>query len=383
LPLHILYQLKEHGTYAVRWTELRHGLENGHLVEKIVAQSEWTTFEVQQPTNKQRKTWIQQELAMTPSDPGVLVGDHLPNLLAAASDSRALRVFLEQLYSPSDLFSSVALNGLRFFPEEQMANEALSLMQRRGPNQSMAYLVSWHPRAFQKFQREIVRIALAGVQSDTPKDTAGSLKILMFVAHRPTSDFPINTPLVKSADEQVLAAAPSIIAHGDSPSAQTLAEYLGQIKTDRARDLLWQIAERRSGAEREQATIALTWIGDERDLSRLADWLVAPGDQDGYGRDRAGLAYMLVHAWGDKSIPYLEKALSDSPYAFVRTQCAEELVLQGRQSAFPFFLDAVENNRFYKQEMLGWLKQHYSSQLLPDADDATVAAFLKSRISQR
>jgi len=64
----------------------------------------------------------------------------------------------------------------------------------------------------------------------------------------------------------------------------------------------------------------------------------------------------------------------------VRTQSAEELALRGRPIAFRFFLDAVEGNRFYKQELVVWLKTHFANELPSSADDATVIAFLEARL---
>jgi hypothetical protein len=132
----------------------------------------------------------------------------------------------------------------------------------------------------------------------------------------------------------------------------------------------------------EQALIALTWIGDAQDLPRLAELFIQPGDADKYGRDLASLPYSLVRAYGDATVPYLERAVSESPYAFVRTQSAEELALRGRPVAFQFFLDAVENRRFYKQELVGWVKTHFPNEVPGSADDAIVIAFLKTRMQQ-
>lgn len=160
-----------------------------------------------------------------------------------------------------------------------------------------------------------------------------------------------------------------------------MAEYLGSIKSHNARDLLWQVAERPESAQ-EQALIALTWIGDAQDLPRLPELLIKPGDADKYGRNLASLPSHLVRAYGDSAIPYSERAVSESPYAFVKTQSAEELALRGRPIAFDFFRDAVEKDRFYKQELVGWLKRHFANELPGSADDAAIAAFLKARLYQ-
>jgi hypothetical protein len=57
-----------------------------------------------------------------------------------------------------------------------------------------------------------------------------------------------------------------------------------------------------------------------------------------------------------------------------------ELALRGSPVAFRFFLDAVENNRFYKQELVGWLKTHFPNQIHDSEDDAGVIAFLRPRL---
>jgi hypothetical protein len=176
----------------------------------------------------------------------------------------------------------------------------------------------------------------------------------------------------------VLTAAPELI--GKSPDvSQILAEYLGGIKSQSARQLLWKVAERPEPAH-EQALIALTWIGDQQDLPRLSDLLIKPGDADKYGRDLASLPNQLVRAYGARAIPYLERVVSESPYAFVRTQSAEELALLERPIAFRFFVDAIENDRFYKRELVIWLKTHLPKEMPESADDTTVLAFLKTRL---
>lgn len=210
---------------------------------------------------------------------------------------------------------------------------------------------------------------------------AATLKMLGFLVHPGTFHWPSDSETPARSDLAVLAAASELM--GRSPDvAQILAEYLGSIKSHNARDLLWQVTERPEPAH-EQALIALTWIAEAQDLPRLSELLIKPGDADKYGRELASLPYHLVRAYGDRAIPHLERALSESPYAFVKTQSAEQLALRGRSMAFGFFLDAVEENRFYKQELVVWLKTHFANELPSSADDATVLAFLKARLQQR
>jgi hypothetical protein len=90
----------------------------------------------------------------------------------------------------------------------------------------------------------------------------------------------------------VRAAAPELIGRSSEVS-QILAEYLGGIKSQSSRELLWQVAERPEPAH-EQALIALTWIGDAQDLPRLSELLLKPADTVKHGRDLASLPYHLV-----------------------------------------------------------------------------------------
>jgi hypothetical protein len=202
--------------------------------------------------------------------------------------------------------------------------------------------------------------------------------MLSFLVHVGNFHWPAESDTPARSDSAVLAAAPELT--GRSPQvSQQLAEYLGSIKNQTARDFLWKIAESPEPSH-EQALIALTWIGESQDLPRLAELLIKSGDSDTYGRDLASLPHHLLRAYGASAIPYLERALSDSPYPFVKTQSAEELALRGRPTAFRFFLDGVEANRFYKPELVGWLKTHFANELPSSADDTTVIAFLKGRL---
>ncbi|HZV90279.1 MAG TPA: hypothetical protein VFF95_22215 [Candidatus Binatus sp.] len=380
LPLHLRYALEKPGIYSVRWTEVRHRFQNGQMAEEVVAQSDWLDFEVRQSTPEQRKEWFERQRARVPSDAGEFVGDLLPSLLAYAPNPQALQVVLEQLYSTEPLIHACALGSLRLFREEDIRSQTVDILHHRGPNEGLAYEISWHAPWFQDQKEDIVRTVVPYLHARKDWQVAAALKMLVFVAHPGTFHWPPDSQVPAKSDQAVLEAAPELMDRSSEVS-QILAEYLGGIKSPGSRHLLWQVAARPEPAH-EQALIALTWIGEVQDLPRLAELLIQPGDADKYGRDIASLPYSLVRAYGDAAVPYLERAVSESPYAFVRTQSAEELALRGRPVAFRFFLDAVENGRFYKPELVGWLKTHFSNEMPASADDATVIAFLKARLQQ-
>jgi hypothetical protein len=379
LPLHLGYSLDKPGIYSLRWTVVRHNFQNGQITETVVAQSDWLDFEVRQSTPEQRKDWFEKQHARVPSDAGEFVGDFLPSLLANAPDPRGLRVVLEQMYSTGTLIPGCSLASLRFYREEDIRSQVLDMLHLRGPNEGLAYVISWHASWFQDRKDDIVRTAMPYLHSREDWQVAATLKMLGFLVHLGNFHWPPDSEVPAKSDQAVLAAAQELIGRSSEVS-QILAEYLGGIKSPGSRHLLWQVAARPEPAH-EQALIALTWIGDAQDLPRLAELLIQPGDVDKYGRDLASLPYSLVRAYGDAAVPYLERALSESPYAFVRTQSAEELALRGRPVAFQFFMDAVENGRFYKQELVGWLKMQFPKELPSSGDDATVITFLKTRLN--
>jgi hypothetical protein len=357
--------------YSVRWTEVWSNV--------VVAQSDWTTFELKQSKPEQRDAWLKKQLKTVPSNSGLLVGDFLPSLLAAAPNPQVLQAALEQTYSTQQIVRSCALASLRLFPEKDIQTHVVELLHRQGPSEPIAYLLSWQAPLFQDRQEDLVLAILPYLHSRLDWQVAAALKTLEFLVHLGNFHSPANSTIPTRSDQEVLAVAPQLIARGAELS-QPLAEYLGGIKSDSARELLVRMAES-SEAGHEQAMIALTWIGDARDLVRLGDLLLKPGDADKYGRDRASLPYSLVRGYGDQSIPYLEKAVSESPYVFVRTESAKELALKGQPLAFRFFLDAVENHQFYKPELITWLMGQFPNEL-PHSDDATVIAFLESRLKQ-
>jgi len=163
-------------------------------------------------------------------------------------------------------------------------------------------------------------------------------------------------------------------------AVQQLAEYLGAMQSSpRAHELLLQIAERSDNAG-EQARGCLTWHPRAEDLAHLAAVLVAPGDADSRGTDRSSLPYALVKGYGDDALPYLENAVANSSYVWVRVQSAEQLALHNRPVGFQFLLDAVEANRPYKGEVIRWIRQNFSMAFAADANEQQIAAFLRGRI---
>jgi hypothetical protein len=173
------YALEKPGIYSVRWTEVRHNFQNGQMAEEVVAQSDWLDFEVRQSTPEQRKDSFQKQQARVPSDQGEFVGDLLPSLLATAPDPQALHVVLDRLYSNEPLIHACALGSLRLFREEDIRTEVVDILHRGGPNDGLAYEISWHAAWFQDQKEDIVRTVVPYLHAQKDWQVAAALKMLV------------------------------------------------------------------------------------------------------------------------------------------------------------------------------------------------------------
>jgi hypothetical protein len=89
----------------------------------------------------------------------------------------------------------------------------------------------------------------------------------------------------------------------------------------------------------------------------------------------------LHRAYGDASLPFLEKMLSGSTSIWVRTESARELVLAGQPSGFLFMTDAIEHGRRYRAEMVQFLRDRFPE--LRQADEARIVSFLRAKSSTK
>ena len=373
LPLHLGFAIDTPGTYSVRWSVVTADDIGRPGQPRLLAESDWLDFNVVTPTPAERETWLTALLASRPTAVGPYVGDYLPSLLAALPDRRVVKEVLDGLYSDQGLIQACAFGVFQNLPNSITVPAVLESLHQRGPVGSLAYFVSWHKALFQDHRDEIVRTATSYLGSKNDTIVEGALRMLMFSL---AFDWADDSTAMREADVAVEAAAPAL-AQRLGPVAHTLATYLPGIKSPASRAQLWQQVARGS-TDREQALIALTWIADPMDLGRIGDLLVQPGNADPRGTDLASLPYALARAYGDAAIPYLQRALADSPYVWVRTQSARQLALAGRVEAFRFFLEAVTENRFYRAELVSWLRITFH---LPDnASEAEVVAFLNERV---
>lgn len=73
--------------------------------------------------------------------------------------------------------------------------------------------------------------------------------------------------------------------------------------------------------------------------------------------------------------------LQRSPYVFVRTASARELVNAGRPSGFAFIVDAIEQNRPYRGDMIRFLRERFPE--LGQEDDAAALHLAQSKANAK
>jgi len=367
LPLHLGFSIDKPGRYSVRWTV------QGGMSKETLAQSDWLDFDVRAANPAARETWLRTLLASPSADDGAYVGDHLPSLLAADDDPRVVRTLLDVTHLPEGIVSSYALGGLRTVPAEVVVPLTLEHLRRRGPSSGLAYFMSWHAPWFRDYREEILGIASQSLKSADDGVVVGALHAIRFAGH---FDLPRTAPAVRDAHAALAAAAPALMARGPQV-VHTMASTLAGLKDVGARTALWQLVEQRPEA-REQALLTLSGIRDPRDLPRIADFLIRPGESDPLGSQLAGVVSAVMTQYGDAAIPFVERAMAESPYAFVQMESADQLVQKGRASGFRFALDAIQSKRFYRPELEGRLRSEFH---LPANDEAALVAFLKARIA--
>jgi hypothetical protein len=259
LPLHLLYRFDKPGSYEVRYQ----GYDFRVLYEKhVLARSPWLHFEIHNCSEARRTQWLATMQRTVPKDPVELVSEFLPSILALP-DAAVLPLVEDSLYDANNIVRDYSVYALYGFSDSLIAGRIPDLVRRRGVTPNLAYFLSWKRVVFQTEAANLSRSALAHLSSSEPLLRAGAIKALEFL--RPATGWPM--------DAAVLQHAESLIGRHDSETLQYLAEYLGGIKTDRSRSLLWRLVE--EGQAREQALICLTWIADPRDVPRLGRYKAA------------------------------------------------------------------------------------------------------------
>ncbi|MGD0871653.1 MAG: hypothetical protein ABSB88_19035 [Bryobacteraceae bacterium] len=349
LPLHLQYRFRQPGVYEVRYTR-RQGQP------EPILQSAWTRIEIQQAQPG--------ALAVPPQDPAEALSDYLPGILGFP-DAAHLALLTDYLYHPDDTVRQYTSLGLAYWPDDQVNRRLTDLLRTRGPSDVVVERTFRTPGA--------VDFILPRLRSDNPVLLRGAItgvNRLLF------ADPPLLSIEARArAEDALVSAAENVLRGGDPQTGNNYASALGGVHDPRARDLLWDFVKR--NVLTEQSLIAVTWLKNPADLPRLAALLEAPAKGDPMQVTYASLPYAIHRAYGDAALPVLESAIQQSGYVWVRTSCARELVQAGRKSGFAFIAQAIEQNKFYRQEMVQFVHDRFPE--LRGADDSQVLAFLKTR----
>jgi hypothetical protein len=250
--------------------------------------------------------------------------------------------------------------SMRVFDAAMVAKQLTPMVREKGLTEEIARLLDENENLFQGGHDAFIAVLPGFLNSPFTLAQAGALQ---YVVWEPNHDWGKTAEFQARRAALVMSTAPGILERGGSHLHQLLALALGSIKTDASREMLWRMVE--AGAAAEQSKIALTWIGDARDLPRLA------GSMD------VSLPYSLHHAYGDAALPWLKKAARETNQPVLRQACARELVIAGEPEGFYYLLQAMDEMPSFGREAVQFVRDRFPE--LRDANEGKVLDFVKTR----
>jgi hypothetical protein len=360
LPLHLQYRFDAAGKYEIRYIGTRMEPDPPRGMRTVVLdESDWTEIEIQPFPEARRREWIGERARAMPSSPAQLISKALPELLAVP-DAATLSAILPQLYHSDESVRRYVAASLAMFDGALLAKQLTPMVREKGPTEEIARLLDENENRFEG-GHEAFMAALPGfLKSPLALPQAGALQ---YIVWEPNHDWGKTAEFQARRAALVMGAAPEILERGDAHLQQLLALALGSIKTEASREMLWQMVE--GGKSAEQSKIALTWIGDARDLPRLA------------GAMDVSLAYSLHHAYGDAALPWLKKAARETNQAVVRQACARELVVAGEPEGFQYLLQSMDEMPTFRREAVQFVRDRFPA--LRNVAEGKVLDFVRER----
>jgi hypothetical protein len=256
LPLHIWFDIHQPGRYALRWNYEWPQFEGNKPVTKRVS-SAWITFTVQAPRAEDREKWLRSLVAHPDQSAVDLLSNYIPSLVAAAPDERALHAIAAQL-CPFDQAAAMAAEALAFFPEDHVRAAIFDLIQKQGPTDFLAHLVSYNAfgiHANRDERAQMTQTCFGYLRSSDPAKAAAAIEMILFNVHddRPPA---MDPKLVAQADDEVLNAAADIAGTGREDPQRELVLYMRCIKSPEGRRRLVSMAHS-EGAASDIANTAL------------------------------------------------------------------------------------------------------------------------------
>jgi len=372
IPLHVMYRFDHPGVYEVRYVErMPWGEPNAPNL-----MSPWTRIEIQAGTPEERAQWLAEISSHAPSDATGLLTGYLPDILGVPDD-RSLQLLTPYLNHPDAMVRQYVSYALSYWPGEQASKAVLAGIRAQGPSEDSARLLSFSKEMITVAEAEAaVQVALPYLKSDSAISLKGAIDMVGWIALGENSQ--ISGALKKRAADALIDAEGQVVALGNREIANTYVAVLGSMKDDRAGKILWSFVER--DIAHEQAIIALAWLHSPADLPKLALKAFPPSALPG-DSGPTSLPGALRYSYGDAALPYIEEMLQRSPYVFVRTGSARELVNAGRPSGFAFIVDAIQQNRAYRGEMIQFLRDRFPE--IRQGDDAAALHLAQSKANAK
>ena len=358
LPLHLQYSLDSPGIYEVRYSYTSGMMRAGS--SEILFQSAWTPVEIRPESS------MKIGAGSAPQDPAEILSDFLPSILGYP-DSQRLSIVAQYLYHPVETVRHYAAFALGYWSADDVMRQVTNLAKTRGPSDVVVgEVLSTAPQLAGAMMRYL--------GSNDPLLVQGALRATREVMFFDRAK-QFSPDLRKEAESTLFAFAENVVRVGDSQTVTDLAAALGSVPGRASHDLLWDFVRRRVAYS--QSLTAITWHKDLTDLPKLAALLDGPPAADPWSYELSSLPYALHNAYGVAALPALENAIKNSNYTWVRMNCARELIPEGRPAGFAFAVDAIEQNRLYKGELMEFLRTHFPQ--LRSASDTDLLAFVKNQ----
>ena len=371
IPLHLMYRFDQPGIYEVRYVKRVPFVD----AAPPAVVSPWTPIEIQPATPADRAKWLAEVSAHAPSDATSLLSGYLPDILGVP-DERSLELVVPYLYHPDNLVRQYVAHGLAYWPGDQAKKAVLAALRSRGPSEDSARVLSSTREKTTADEEEAVQIALPYLKSDNTILLKGAIDTVAWIGLGEKSQ--ISGELKTRAEGALIDAVAHVVALGNPEIANVYAGVLGTVKDERAAKILWTFVDR--DIARGQAIIALTWLHAPSDLKKLAQLALPPAAEPG-DAGPSSLPYALRNAYGEAALPYIEEMLQRSPFVWVRAASARELVEAGKPSGFAFIVDAIEQNRPYRGEMVQFLRDRFPE--IGRAGDDTALNFAKGKANAK
>lgn len=208
-------------------------------------------------------------------------------------------------------------------PWDKLIDVTIQHIKMNGPDSDVAQFISMAGHSAWARRDEFADLVIPHLKSKKADNVAGAIEVLYRLRHyHPMSyhgDFAAdNAQFFKKLDEAVYPHFDYFHSLNNREIFHQLALYLGVSPSKEAKRELLRIAK--DTPEKEQALICLAWHRDPKDMESLLPFMLEDSQAS------RALPYHFRNSYGQQSIPYLKKAISESKSASARLEAAFELV---------------------------------------------------------